>query len=70
LFVRKELETVTAEKVGLLQDAVRLAFVNAYNGKNYRVFRKRIARDESITDDEVQKLAAACKDNPPWVPWR
>ena len=70
LFVRKELEIYTAECTNILQEAVKLAFVNAYNGKNYRLFRKRISRDETITDDDVMKLAAACKENPPWVPWR
>lgn len=69
LFVRKELETVMVERTNLFQEAAKLAFVNAWNGKKYQIFKKHVGRDETITDDEVARLAAACKENPPWVPW-
>ena len=69
LFVRKELETVTVERTNLFQEAAKLAFVNAWNGKRYQIFKKHVGRDESITDEDVQKLVEACRKNPPWVPW-
>ncbi len=70
LFVRKELETVTVNKTNIMQDAMRLSIVNAHNGKTYRVFARAVARDETITDEDVSALVAAYKENPPWVPWR